>query len=51
MTKRNQPGIKKDSKSFREVKDGEVPGTFTKQNLGHNAKKEGMAPGSYLTKK
>lgn len=51
MTKKNQAGVKKDSKSARDVKDGDVPGTFSKQNLGHNSKKEGMAPGSYLTKK
>ncbi len=29
-------------KSVKEVKDGDVPGTFTKQNLGHNSKKEGL---------
>jgi hypothetical protein len=51
MTKKNQAGVKKDAKSAKEVKDGVVPGTFSKQNLGHNSRKEGMAQSSYLLKK
>lgn len=51
MTKKNQEGIKKSAASAKEVKDGDVPGTFTKQNLGHNSKKEGMAQSSYQLKK
>lgn len=51
MAKKNQEGMKKNSASAREVKDGEVPGTFSKQNLGHNSKKEGMAPSSYQIKR
>lgn len=39
MKKKNQSVGRKPS---GEVKDGAVPGTFTKQNLGHNSKKEGM---------
>ena len=39
MKKKNQFGGKKSGKA---VKDGEVPGTFAKQNLGHNYKKEGL---------
>ncbi len=44
MKKKKQPGGKK---SFGEVKDGDVPGTFAKQNLGHNSKKEGLGPNTY----
>jgi hypothetical protein len=39
MKKKKQSGSKK---SFGEVKDGDVPGTYAKQNLGHNSKKEGL---------
>lgn len=39
MTKNEKP---KDKKKDKEVKDGDVPGTFAKQNLGHNAKQEGF---------
>jgi hypothetical protein len=38
MKKKNQ-----DKKSGKEIKDGEIPGTFEKQNLGHNAKEEGFS--------
>lgn len=41
MKKKNQAGNKK---AAEEVKDGDVPRTFEKQNLGHNAKKEGFGP-------
>lgn len=39
MKKKNQTNNKK-----KEIKDGEIPRTFAKQNLGHNAKKEGLGP-------
>jgi len=41
MKKEDQSSCKK---TGREIKDGEVPGTFAKQNLGHNSKKEGLGP-------
>lgn len=40
MTKKKQPS---DKKTEEVVKDGDVPRTFSKQNLGHNAKKEGFS--------
>lgn len=40
MKKKNQTS---DKKSGKEVKDGEIPRTFSNQNLGHNAKKEGFS--------
>jgi len=43
MKKKNQSASKKTGK---EIKDGDVPRTFAKQNLGHNSKKEGMGPNS-----
>ena len=39
MKKKNQDGIKK---TGIEIKDGEIPGTFSNQNIGHNSKKEGL---------
>lgn len=39
MKKKDQSDNKKKDD---EIKDGEVPGSFEKQNLGHNAKKEGF---------
>lgn len=39
MGKKNQTARKK---SDKEVKDGQVPGTYAKQNLGHNSKKTGL---------
>jgi hypothetical protein len=44
MKKKNRPAGKT---SDKEVKDGQVPGTFQKQNLGHNSKKEGFGPNTY----
>ena len=41
MAKKNRP---KSKKADREIKEGEVPGTFANQNLGHNARKEGLGP-------
>jgi len=41
MKKKNQANTRK---AAEEVKDGDVPRTFEKQNLGHNAKKEGLGP-------
>jgi len=41
MKKKNQGNSRKEAE---EVKDGDVPKTFEKQNLGHNAKKEGLGP-------
>lgn len=41
MKKKNQAGNKK---AAGEVKDGDVPRSFEKQNLGHNAKKVGLGP-------
>ncbi len=40
MKKKNQSS---DKKTEKEVKDGEIPRTFSKQNLGHNVKKEGFS--------
>ena len=39
MKKKNQ-SVK--NKTDKEIKDGEIPRTFAKQNLGHNSKKEGL---------
>lgn len=41
MKKKNQSAGGKSSKA---EKDGPVPGTYEKQNLGHNSKKEGLGP-------
>lgn len=41
MKKKNQSAGRKSSK---EEKDGPVPGTYEKQNLGHNSKKVGLGP-------
>jgi hypothetical protein len=30
------------NKKQKVVKDGQIPGTFENQNLGHNSKKEGL---------
>ena len=32
------------NKKKKVAKDGQIPGTFENQNLGHNAKKEGLGP-------
>jgi len=40
VKKKNQSDDNK--KTDNEIKDGEVPGSFENQNLGHNAKKEGF---------
>ena len=37
----------RDKKTDRKIKDGDVPGTLSKQNLGHNSKKEGLGPNTY----
>jgi len=39
MAKNDKP---KKNRGSKEIKDGEVPRTLEKQNLGHNAKKEGF---------
>lgn len=39
MKKKNQAA---DKKKDDEIKDGEIPRTFEKQNLGHNVKNEGF---------
>ena len=41
MKKKNQANTRK---AAEEIKDGDVPRTFEKQNLGHNTKKEGLGP-------
>ncbi len=41
MKKKNYSMNKNTDKA---IKNGDVPKTFEKQNLGHNAKKEGLGP-------
>jgi hypothetical protein len=40
MTKNEKP---KNKQKDKKVKDGEIPGTVSNQNLGHNAKEEGFS--------
>jgi hypothetical protein len=37
-------GKKDQVKKKKAAKDGQVPGTYENQNLGHNSKKEGLGP-------
>ena len=41
---KNKDKMKKNKKTDEKIKNGDIPGTFSNQNLGHNAKKTGLGP-------